>query len=153
MHGFPYSFHSPEGEGQVRQPSTHSGSRQGLLGTYTIYRSCYLRSFMTKIYAKCMVCIWCLACNIHQFRLTSLYACVYLNCPGSPDEVNGKCVVFLHSCANSEDVRVKDDVISLKSNRVDQKVVSSCTDVDLTICIRGLKGSRVSNFWKVHFEF
>ena len=48
--------------------------------------------------------------------------------------------MFLHSCADGEDVGVEDDVTGVKPNLVDQKVVGASADLDLSLCVCGLEG-------------
>ena len=50
--------------------------------------------------------------------------------------------MFLHSCADGEDVGVEDDVTGFEPNLVDQKVVGPSADLDLTLCVCGLEGRR-----------
>lgn len=49
------------------------------------------------------------------------------------DEVDGVVVVFLHAGADGEDVGVKDDVVGIKPNLVDQQIVCSGADLHLAI--------------------
>src|ERR1019366_2547736 len=49
------------------------------------------------------------------------------------DEVNRVVVVLLHAGGNREDVRVEDDVFGLKTDLVDEYVVSALADSDLVL--------------------
>lgn len=47
--------------------------------------------------------------------------------------------MFLHACADGEDVGVKDDVVGVKPYFTDQQLVGSSADLHFTLCICGLE--------------
>lgn len=50
--------------------------------------------------------------------------------------------MFLHACANSEDVGVKDDVIGVKAHFVDQQLVGPSADLYFAVCMCGLERTK-----------
>lgn len=63
----------------------------------------------------------------------------YLNKLCSLDEVDSVLIMFLHACADSEDVGIKDDVIWVKAHFVDQQLISPSADLYFAVCICGLE--------------
>lgn len=74
----------------------------------------------------------------------------YLDKFSSPHEVDSILIMFLHACADSEDVGVKDDVIGVKSYFVDQQLVSSSADLHFAVCICGLERTECLSTYTVN---
>lgn len=130
VHCFPDGFHPSEREGQVGQTSTDAGSRQSLLHTQTQSNGDkaaqnWGESQISSTMRPCLV--------------NSLEPLPYFDKLGSPDEVDSIVIVFLHACANGEDVGVKDDVVAVKPHLVDQQLVGSSANCHLALCICGLE--------------